>query len=528
VSEQIEDWRVRIWRDGQVTGAGVLISDRHVLTCAHVVDADSGVLQGSPAPEAIVDVDFPDRRGVGHVRARVLDGGWFPEVAEDGDIAILELDEPVGIPSAVVCRTAGRVKRQVSVVGYPPSARRGVRATARVAEPPAPETDWVQLDAVAAVGQHIERGFSGAGVADQEDGSVLGIIVTIQDDLHAGVSWMLPAETIVRYWPPLANQVETVGGVRTIDSLHVTAAAVCAPWHDSHELEAVTSGRVIRRWWNWRERWQQWYDAQLPSVAADLSVFSKAEGQMDCIVADVHGRVWRTSRRDERWLAWQTFSAPDTNPPDASSPNQPIKSPTVTRVASVSTGPMHGEIFAVTGAGELVHRWHRMKHAADEESWSDWHVFKTDAPVADVSAASARGGYMSCFITDTHGRVGRTSHDGERWASWHRMRVPTETKSPAVVRVAAASLALGHQEVFAVTAAGELIHRWQWEGSAWSSWHTLETPGAVADVAATSQPDGLYECVITDTKGQLWHARFDKATYWSAFESITSLPIAGK
>jgi hypothetical protein len=528
VSEQVEDWRVRIWRGGQVSGAGVLISDRHVLTCAHVVEADGGVSPGSPAPQAVVDIDFPDRRSVGHRRARVLEGGWFPEVAEDGDIAILELDEPVGIPSAAIRPTKGRVKRQVEIVGYPPSAPRGVRATARVAEPAAPETDWVQLDAVATVGQNIERGFSGAGVADQEDGSVLGIIVTIHDDVRAGVSWMLPTETIARYWPPLANQVETVGGVRTIDPLQVTAVAMCAPWRDSHELSAVTAGRVIRRWWNGGERWLHWYDTQLPSAAADLSVFSRAEGQVDYVVADVHGRVWRTFRRDERWLGWQALGAPDTNPEDAGSPNQPIKSPALIRVGTVSTGPRHAEIFAVTGAGELIHCWDWAQQAEDEESWSGWHIFKTDVPVADVAAVSPRPGCMICVIADAYGRVWRTSHGGDGWPPWHRMRVPGRTRSPAIVRLAAASLAAGHQEVFAVTTAGELVHRWQWEGSPWSSWAILETPGAVADVAAVSQPDGLYECLITDTTGQLWHTRFDKTTYWPAFESTTSLPIAGR
>lgn len=38
MSERVEDWRARILLDSQVVGAGVLISDRHVLTCAHVVD----------------------------------------------------------------------------------------------------------------------------------------------------------------------------------------------------------------------------------------------------------------------------------------------------------------------------------------------------------------------------------------------------------------------------------------------------------------------------------------------------------
>lgn len=527
MSERAEDWRVRIWRGGKVSGAGVLISDRHVLTCAHVVQADGGTSKDERLPEATVKIDFPDRRSVGTVGAHVVDGGWFPEAAEDGDIAVLELDEPVGIPSANLRPTTGRVLRRVGVVGYPGLLKRGVRATARVAERAAPETDWVQLDAVAMIGQRIYQGFSGAGVADQEDGAVLGIIVTIDEDLQSGVSWMLPIETITRYWPLLANRVEAVDGVCTIKALHATAVAVCAPWRDSHVVSAVASDRVIRRWWNEREGWSGWSDAQSPNAVADLSAFSRTEGWMDCVAADAHGRVWKTSRRNERWREWEVLGAPDVNPPDAKSPDEPIASPVVCRVATVSTGPGHGEIFAVTGAGELIHRWHWTEPAEDDDAWSGWHLFKTEYPVADVSAVSTRPGHMICVITDVHGRVWRSSHDGRRWSSWHRMRVPEQTKSPAIVRVAVSSLAAGHHEVFAVTAAGELIHRWQWEGANWSSWQDFRTPGAVADVAVASQLDGLYECVVTDSTGRLWYARFDKITYWSAFESLASLSAGG-
>jgi hypothetical protein len=284
---------------------------------------------------------------------------------------------------------------------------------------------------------------------------------------------------------------------------------------------------VIRRWWDRLGGWRHWYDAHFPGTAADLTVFSHFESEMDCVAADVHGRVWCTSRRNEEWSEWKTLTIPDANPPDASRPDQLIASPVVTRVASVSAGPGHAEIFAVTGAGELVHRWHWSASQNAEEAWSDWHLFKTDSLVTDVSAVSSDPGRMTCVIADIHGRVWRSHSDG-RWSSWHRMWVPYLTRSPAVVRLAAASKATGHQEIFAVTSAGELINCWKWNNADWSPWtRDFQTPGAVTDVAAAAQADGVYECAITGTEGQLWLARFDDRTYWPPFEPFAQPAVKG-
>jgi hypothetical protein len=112
---------------GEVAGAGVLISAQHVLTCAHVVD-DGELSPDTGRPEPTVEVDFPLRRSTGRVRARVATDGWFPALGEDGDIAVLELAEPVAIPSAVLQPAAGRLSHRVRVVGSPAGGLRAARS----------------------------------------------------------------------------------------------------------------------------------------------------------------------------------------------------------------------------------------------------------------------------------------------------------------------------------------------------------------------------------------------------------------
>ncbi len=100
MQESLEASLVRIrTADGRVIGAGFLVGERHVLTCAHVVSQALG-LSDSPLdpPQGLVSLDFPlippayppHRQGRPVVLLRCSDGR--------GDIAGLELqrDPPVG------------------------------------------------------------------------------------------------------------------------------------------------------------------------------------------------------------------------------------------------------------------------------------------------------------------------------------------------------------------------------------------------------------------------------------------------
>lgn len=105
-------WIARIWHslnvdasdaqgapsNPEVVGAGFLIADRHVLTCAHVVNQALGrPIDEATIPDQSVFVDFPlapSRSKVGKLLARVVSDGWVPEDPDGrGDIALLELAE---------------------------------------------------------------------------------------------------------------------------------------------------------------------------------------------------------------------------------------------------------------------------------------------------------------------------------------------------------------------------------------------------------------------------------------------------
>src|SRR5215210_3274877 len=90
-------------RDGTIVGAGFCVSDRHVLTCAHVVIQALGLPEDSPGPiEGDVRLDFPLLAPRQSLAGRVV--RWEPLATNtasggaEGDIAVLELvgDPPEG------------------------------------------------------------------------------------------------------------------------------------------------------------------------------------------------------------------------------------------------------------------------------------------------------------------------------------------------------------------------------------------------------------------------------------------------
>ncbi len=189
-------WAVRIVdQQGEVLGAGVILGEEFVVTCAHVVRASAR--DQTPRLDAVVRVEFVGMPTLPACDATVVEEAWFPAPADGtGDIAMLRLAHPVppGI-GAKLRRRPMTVGRKVWVAGFPGGVRDGLEAEATVRHAHGPRNEWVQLNDTLA-GPNVERGYSGAGVADAS-GEVLGILVVVFPGKSA--SSMIPVETLVKY-----------------------------------------------------------------------------------------------------------------------------------------------------------------------------------------------------------------------------------------------------------------------------------------------------------------------------------------
>lgn len=201
----VEPWRVRI-RDqhGEVRGAGLLLATGQILTCAHVVHAEST----GAAPTEPVTVEFVSVPGTPTRLGTVAAHNWVP-VHHDmtGDIAVLDLDTaPPDVQPAPLRRMVGW-GRQVHAFGFPDGAQEyGVNAVPVLSGPGGPGGEWMQLDSPSD-DRRITAGFSGAAVVDHDTGAVLGIVVMEYVRNQPAVSWMIPVETILRHLPGLTGCV---------------------------------------------------------------------------------------------------------------------------------------------------------------------------------------------------------------------------------------------------------------------------------------------------------------------------------
>lgn len=211
-------WRVRICgTDGAVRGAGTLLGTGHVLTCAHVVPESSA----DTAPDIEVVVDFVGLPELQSARARVAHGGWVPphDDTDAGDIALLELEAPTPVGSTTpLYRLAVTPGRAVRIYGFPGNLRDGIWVNASLAGNGGPGGEWVQMNA-SVPGPQVRAGFSGAPVFDMRTENVIGMVVGRYTDEMAGVSWMLPVETIINKLPRVADWVM---GPRAADQVFAT------------------------------------------------------------------------------------------------------------------------------------------------------------------------------------------------------------------------------------------------------------------------------------------------------------------
>ncbi|GAA3103924.1 trypsin-like peptidase domain-containing protein [Streptomyces rectiviolaceus] len=207
---------------GSEVGAGFLVSDRHVLTCAHVVRASirpnarasEGASDGAP-----VTVSFPHRDDLGTVTATVgAHGGWDGHGDDLGDLAVLELEHAVPLRPAEFADPEDAYtepRPRLLVYGFPKGYREGTLAEYRATAAQRIADEWVQLEAWSAHGQPLAPGFSGAAVTLADSNRVVGM-VSAAARASTGVrnGRMLPTSVMARYWPPLGDLIPTPGHQR--------------------------------------------------------------------------------------------------------------------------------------------------------------------------------------------------------------------------------------------------------------------------------------------------------------------------
>ncbi|MDH6574926.1 trypsin-like peptidase domain-containing protein [Kitasatospora sp. MAP5-34] len=208
-------WLARITTGGPAptTGAGILVSDRRVLTCAHVVYG-----QDRAAVRLVNRPDDPELPAT-----VVRRGPWPARPGGAGDVAVLELDQPVPAHVAGPARFAplhswsGLQAPQLAAYGFPAGHDGGLSSEIRLTRGGFRiGGELVQLEHEG-TGMPLSPGFSGGPVVIAATGEVVGLVTAAQDTLWRGtderarpavrLGQMLPGEALARYVPELAEHL---------------------------------------------------------------------------------------------------------------------------------------------------------------------------------------------------------------------------------------------------------------------------------------------------------------------------------
>ncbi|MBV9140600.1 MAG: EAL domain-containing protein [Pseudonocardiales bacterium] len=200
------------WSAQKSVGVGFVVSDRHVLTCAHVVNAALGRDQRAreqPSADAVLLLRFP-LRGDAIRQAQVIE--WLPPPSRGiagGDIAGLEI---IGEPLPVDLMAARLVDwtspgGAVDVFGYPVEKDRPAGGWVSCHVRGRVGNGLLQLDSDADAALRTQPGYSGSPVIERVSGAVIGMFSATSYDDRNRDAYVIPSTTLRATWEDVLGLV---------------------------------------------------------------------------------------------------------------------------------------------------------------------------------------------------------------------------------------------------------------------------------------------------------------------------------
>jgi hypothetical protein len=247
-------WAARLSRaDGTTAGAGFLVDDQHVVTCAHAIADVLGLAAEANEPDEntpALALDFTDVDV--ETSATIVPDSWVPrDVRGGGDLVALRLTttsehlQPVHLS-----KTTLGLGQRVFLNGYPAGRPQGSHAFARTAGPTGPRRSLVMLESEGAA-YRITRGFSGAAVWDADGAHVVGMLTSVEGTTALPGASMLPVDAMTAMWRPLAECVDPdedldVGLQRSREVAERISVTVQYPDEDVRRIDQL--GNDERHW----------------------------------------------------------------------------------------------------------------------------------------------------------------------------------------------------------------------------------------------------------------------------------------
>jgi energy-coupling factor transporter ATP-binding protein EcfA2 len=209
INKPLDSSVVQICTDkGDDKGLGFLVSEKHVLTCAHVVAKALGLPDNtSEKPNGEVYLNFPFLKSNDLLTARISE--WHPICPDEGgDVAELELEStPPGARAMPLLKTDNLWGHEIRAYGFPKKKHGGIYASSILRDVQA--TGWLQMDIGPLSTYPVQPGFSGTPVWDMKLKGIVGMVAVVDtiesiDDagekkIEIKAAFCIPSKTLQTY-----------------------------------------------------------------------------------------------------------------------------------------------------------------------------------------------------------------------------------------------------------------------------------------------------------------------------------------
>jgi hypothetical protein len=207
---------------GRAIGSGLILDERFVLTCTHVVSqATAGDKAAAPAKGAKIKCRLIPWEASGEISATLLDASSpIANVGDRGlrDLALLRLENPIDgfRPGPGIYPGAHAPSDPTTLFAFTESQPDGIRSDIVIKGVVA--DGWHQADSTPAAQYKIQPGFSGTPVFVADDARVLGLVAA-SDSGEARVGFLIPGSVLLTFLertqegPAFANRFRAPGPV---------------------------------------------------------------------------------------------------------------------------------------------------------------------------------------------------------------------------------------------------------------------------------------------------------------------------
>ncbi len=217
--------------ENKVRGTAFLLSDKYLLTCAHVVNYVFGYKDSAQEkPEQCFPVNF---LGIADskTRVRVYKNYWYPQSATGkavADIALLEIIDPLPeacnaqrfctLPSA-----SGLKDKSFYAHGFPEDTSAEERIARGMIDGQLGGIQWLQVKASTELtGHHIQSGFSGAPAMLDGHDSIIGMIAAYDNHQGRREGFIIPVECLYQALGLPENWLEMEKTLTAIELFELT------------------------------------------------------------------------------------------------------------------------------------------------------------------------------------------------------------------------------------------------------------------------------------------------------------------